>query len=137
MKPFKLDNFPKIESGFKIPDNYFENFSERLLNNLPEKEIKVIPIYEKRKTWIYAVAAVLVLAISVPVLNQYFNKSNEIENLVLENYLASNTSINDHDIADLLTDDDIQKIKIDMNIEDKTIENELSGNENLEEYLIN
>lgn len=137
MKPITLNNIPKIESGFKIPDNYFENFSERLLNNLPEKEIKVISIYEKRKTWIYAVAAVLVLAISIPVLNQYFNKSNEIENLVIENYLASNTSINDHDIADLLTDDDIQKIKIDMNIEDKTIENELSGNENLEEYLIN
>lgn len=137
MKPITLNNFPKIESGFKTPDNYFENFSEKLLNNLPEKEVKVISIYEKRKTWIYAVAAVLVLAISVPVLNQYFNKSNEIESLVIENYLASNTSINDNDIADLLTDNDIQKIKINLNIEDKTIENELSGNENLEEYLIN
>ena len=27
MKTFKLENKPKIESGFKIPEHYFENFS--------------------------------------------------------------------------------------------------------------
>jgi hypothetical protein len=28
MKAFKLENEPKIKSGFKTPDHYFENFSK-------------------------------------------------------------------------------------------------------------
>jgi hypothetical protein len=28
MKAFKLENEPKIESGFKTPDHYFDNFSK-------------------------------------------------------------------------------------------------------------
>jgi hypothetical protein len=37
MKAFKLENEPKIKSGFKTPDHYFENFSKNLMHELPEK----------------------------------------------------------------------------------------------------
>ena len=53
MKTFKLDNEPKIDSGSKTPDNYFENFSTHLLQNLSKEPIieenKVISIFRKRK----------------------------------------------------------------------------------------
>ncbi len=137
MKPYNLENEPKINSGFKVPDNYFDDFSERLISKISEQDVKVISIYSKTKTWIYAVAAILIIGISIPVLNNYLINSSNIEKLALENYITENQSINDHDIAELLTQNDINKIKIDLEIEDQSIENELSGNENLEEYLIN
>ena len=31
MKKFKLENEPKIESGFTVPDHYFDDFSELLV----------------------------------------------------------------------------------------------------------
>ena len=53
MKAFKLDNEPKIESGFKTPDNYFENFQSAMIEKLSKepviKETKVISIFRKRK----------------------------------------------------------------------------------------
>jgi hypothetical protein len=137
MKSINLDNDPKIQAGFKVPDNYFEDFSERLMTKIPEKEVKVISIFRKTKTWVYAAAAILILGISIPVLNQFFAESNDIESYALENYISDQTSLNDNDFAELLTVSDIKKIKIDLKIEDKTIENELSDDENLEEYLIN
>ena len=44
MKEFKLDNNPKISPGFSVPENYFENFSSKLLQELPKNEPKVISI---------------------------------------------------------------------------------------------
>lgn len=138
MKTFKLDNEPKIESGFKTPDNYFDTFSARVMQQLPKEEPKTISLFSKRKSWLYAAAAVLVLAMAVPVVyNNFYKSSPEIDEATLENYISYNTSISDTDLVNLLDEKDIQKIDIGMNIEDKTIENELSENKNLEHYLLN
>lgn len=136
MKNINLENDPKINSGFKVPENYFDTFSDRLMAKIPENEVKVILISTKPKRWIYAVAAIFVLGISLPFLNQYFNKST-LDNQSIENYLVENGKINENDIAELLSDKDIQKMQIDLKINNETLENELSTNENLEEYLIN
>lgn len=138
MKTFKLDNEPKIESGFKTPENYFDTFSARVMQQLPKEEPKRISLFSKRKSWIYAAAAVLVLAMVVPVVyTNFYNSSPEIDDATLENYISYNTSISDADLVNLLDEKDIQKIDIGLKIEDKTIENELSENQNLEHYLLN
>lgn len=138
MKTFKLENDPKIESGFKIPENYFDTFSARVMQQLPKEEPKTISLFSKRKSWIYAVAAVLVLALTLPAVYTYFYRSSpEIDEATLENYISYNTSISDADLVNLLDEKDIQKIDIGLKIEDKTIENELSENKNLENYLLN
>lgn len=138
MKTFKLDNEPKIESGFKTPENYFDTFSARVKQQLPKDEPKTISLFSRRKTWIYAAAAVLVLGLTIPVVyNNFYSRSPEIDEATLENYISYNTSISDADLVNLLDEKDIQKIDIGMNIEDKAIENELSENQNLEHYLLN
>ena len=137
MKTFKLDNEPKIESGFKTPDNYFDTFSAKVMQQLPKEAPKTISLFSKRKSWIYAAAAVLVLAMAVPVVYTNFIVSPEIDEATLENYISYNTSISDADLVNLLDEKDIQKMDIGMNIEDLTIENELSENKNLENYLSN
>ena len=69
MKTFKLENEPKIETGFKIPANYFDDLSIKIMEQIPASEPKVISIFQKRKGLIMMVAAILILALMVPVFN--------------------------------------------------------------------
>lgn len=137
MKTFKLENEPKIESGFKTPEYYFDTFSARVIQQLPTEEPKTISIFSKRKTWLYAAAAILILGLSIPIYNQFKSPSSEIDDATLENYIAYQSSVSNTDLANLLNEEDIQKMSVDLNIEDKTIENELIENKNLEYYLLN
>lgn len=137
MKTFKLENEPKIEAGFKIPENYFDTFSARVMQQLPEKEPKTISLFSRKKTWIYAAAAAVVFALSIPVYNNFYSHSTEIDETTLENYISYHSTVTDTDLVNLLDEKDIQKISVNLNIEDKAIENELSADNNLEQYLLN
>jgi len=137
MKTFKLDNEPKIETGFTVPENYFEDFSAKMMQRLPENEPKIISLFARKKTWMYAAAAIMLLALSLPIYNNYFSRSSEIDETTLENYITYHSTLSDTDLVNLLDEQDIQKMSVDLNIEDITIENELSQNKNLEQYLLN
>lgn len=137
MKTFKLDNEPKIETGFTVPENYFEDFSAKFMQQLPNNEPKVISIFTKKKNWMYAAAAILLLALSIPIYNNFNSNSTEIDEATLENYITYHSTLSDTDLVNLLDEQDIQKMSIDLDIEDITIENELSQNKNLEQYLLN
>lgn len=137
MKTFKIENKSKIKSGFTAPENYFDHFSAKILKQIQKEEPKVISIFARRKSWIYAAAAILVLTLTIPVYLYYHNLSTEIDGTTLENYITYHSTISDTDLANLLDENDIQKIKIDLNIDDKSIESELSKNNNLEQYLLN
>jgi len=104
---------------------------------LPEKESKVISLFTRRKTWNYAAAAIFVMALSIPIYNNYYNNSTEIDEVTLENYIAYHTTVSDADLVNLLDEKDIQKMSVGYTIDDKVIENELSTNNNLEQYLLN
>ncbi len=137
MKTFKLENEPKIESGFKTPEHYFDDFSAKVMEKLQKEEPKTISLFAQRKTWAYAAAAVLVLALTIPVYNNFYSRSPEIDTVTLENYISYQSSVSTTDLVNLLDEKDIQKINIDLNIEDRTIENELSADSDLEQYLLN
>ncbi|TDD94190.1 hypothetical protein [Flavobacterium cellulosilyticum] len=137
MKTFKLENETKIETGFKTPENYFDTFSARVMEQLPKEEPKVISIYEKSKIWMYGVAAILIIGLSIPVYTNYFQKSTEIDTVTIENYITYQSSVSGSDIVNLLDEKDIQNMSIDLNIDDAAIENELISNKNLEQYLLN
>ena len=136
MKTFKLENEPKIESGFKTPDHYFENFSATVMQQLPENKPKVISLFQKRKILIMMVAAVLVLALMVPILNTFSTKNKELDSITLENYLAYQSNINQYDLISVLEPEDINKIKTATVLEDETIEDLLSDNSNVEHLIL-
>jgi len=137
MKTFKLEKETKIKTGFTVPEKYFEDFSAKMMQQLSEQKPQVISIFARRKTWIYSAAAVLVLALTIPVYQTLTKSLSENEVTTLENYIAYHTSVSGVDLAYLLDEEDIQKLNIDLNIEDQILENELSTNNNLEQYLIN
>ena len=136
MKNFNLGNEPKITSGFTTPDGYFDTFSEKVLAQLPKQETKVISIFSSKKVWYFAVAAILILMLSIPLFTKYSTQQEEIDSATLENYISYQSNISEEEIVNLLEQDDLDKMKLDFNIDDATIEDALKSNSNLEQYLI-
>ena len=136
MKNFNLGNEPKITTGFTTPDGYFDTFSEKVLAQLPKQETKVISIFSSKKVWYFAAAAVLILMLSIPLFNKYSSQQAEIDSATLENYIAYQSNISEEEIVNLLEQDDLDKMKLDFNIDDTIIEDALKSNSNLEQYLI-
>jgi len=132
MKDFKLDNYSK--PGLNVPDGYFEQFPEKVMSKI-RQEPEVIPIFRKSR-WLMAVAAVLVLALTIPILNKFLAPADEPDLAAIESYIISHSEISEYDIAELLETEDIQKIKFDAEIEDNAIEDVLSSNTDLENYII-
>lgn len=135
MNDFKLDSEPKIKSGFQTPEHYFETFSVKVMQQIPEQEPKVISIFQSKKNWILVAAAVLILALFVPVYNSLSTKTTELDEVTLENYIADQSNINQYDLVSLLEAEDIEKMNVESNLEDETIEDILSSNRNLENFI--
>lgn len=136
MKDFKLDNEPKIKTGFQIPEHYFEQFSENVMTKLPNQEPKVISLWDRNKKWIYGVAAIIVLSLAIPLANQLQNNKQE-ETLEIENYLAYHSTLTNDDIIELLDEEDIAKIEVNNSIDNQTMEDELTENIDIENYITN
>lgn len=55
------NNLPESlkENPFKVPENYFEDFTQKMMSRLPEKEIKMpakVTMWQKVKPWVYMAA---------------------------------------------------------------------------------
>lgn len=136
MKTFKLENKPKIESGFKIPDHYFENFSVEMMAQLPKNETKVISIFQKRKSLVLMIAAVLVLALMIPFFAPSSTNTKEIDAEELENYITYQSNVTQYDLISVLESEDINNIHTSIVLEDEAIEEQLSVNSNLENLIL-
>ena len=136
MKKFELDTNKKIISGFTIPDNYFDDFSERVLQKLPKEETKIITFYSRNKRWLYSVAAVLVISLAVPIVYQIQNKEQETTSNEVESFLVNHTSLSDDDVVNLLDQEDIEKLKnVNAPIEKEALIDVLSNNSEIEQYI--
>lgn len=136
MKPFKLDSEPKITSGFSAPEAYFDSFADRVLNQLPKEEPKVISIFIRRKTWYYAAAAVVIMLLSVPIYNNFATQTEEVDAVALEDYITNQATISNDEIANLLDKEDLEKMKLELNLQDEVVEDILINNSDLEQYII-
>mgnify|MGYP000420302952 FL=1 len=136
MKTFKLENEPKIESGFKIPDNYFDDFSIKMMDQLSTSEPKVISIFQKRKGLFMMAAAILILALMVPVFNNLSTTKKELDSAALENYITYQSNVNQYDLISILETEDITNMSSGIVLEDQVVEDVLSTNSNLENLIL-
>ena len=138
MKPFDLENKNEIKSGFKVPDNYFEQFEAKMMAQIPvEKETKVVSLFYKKQVWISAIAAVFLLAIAIPV---YFNMASEsnLDASTIENYLVQQQNVGITELSKHLTDDDITALEKNLSLNESNpdaVEDYLSESENLDYYI--
>lgn len=135
MKAFKLENEPKIASGFKTPEHYFDHFSAKVLQQFPENEPIVISIFQKRKMVIMMVAALLILALMIPIYISISTNLKELDETTLENYLAYQTNLNQYDLVSELETKDISKMQPVSSAEDKVIEDILAADSDIEHLL--
>ena len=119
MKKFDLHNDPKIETGFKIPEHYFENLENRIMNQLPEQEVKVISLWQRKSVWISGLAAVLVVSLGTWF---YFNQQANELTVSSQEYLAYSSDLSTEDIAYHLTDEDITTIENELGLYDSESE---------------
>lgn len=136
MKAFKLENEPKITTGFKTPDNYFDDFSAKVLQQINEtKEVKVIPIYKRKNVLSMLAAAVVFIGLLIPIVNNYNNTSKELDEATLETYLTYQSNLNQYDLIKELDTKDIDKLNKSVALEQETLEDILSSNPNIENLI--
>lgn len=132
MNDFKLDSEPRIKSGFIIPDAYFDSLADRVLLNLPKKEIRVIPLYRRRPVWVTSVAAVFILSLSL-IFTQKDTVVKAPNKSDIKNYLVYQSDISTYDLLQSLSPEDIAELENSINdislegISDEAAEEYLSG----------
>jgi hypothetical protein len=137
MNDFKLDKHKKIEAGFTTPDFYFDDFSKKVLEQLPKEEPKVISFWSRNKNWTYAAAAIVVVSLSIPMMNFLGTSSEEAKAAEIENYLTYHSNLTDEEIVEYLDESDINNIDIESTIETETIEQVLYDEVDLEHQITN
>ncbi|MBF4507587.1 hypothetical protein IRZ83_13000 [Flavobacterium sp. JLP] len=135
MKAFKLENEPKIKSGFKTPDHYFDDLSAKVLQQIDKREVKVIPFYKRKNVISMLAAAVVVIALMIPIVNNYNATSKELDEDTLETYLSYQSNLNQYDLIQNLDTTDIQKLNKNVAIEEETLEDILASNPNIEHLI--
>ena len=118
-----------METGFEVPDTYFESVEDQLFQGISEERpSKVIPLFGKKLIgYAAAIAACTIIAFGI------FTKSDSesvLELADIEAYLLDeNLSLDSYDIAQVLTDDDIEAIHLDDEfLSDDILENYLLEN---------
>ena len=138
MKPFDLENKNEIKSGFKVPENYFEQFEAKMMAQIqPESETKIVSIFYRKQVWMSAIAAIVLLAIAIPV---YFNmaNNNNLDATTIEMYLSQQQGIGITELSKHLTDEDIVALEQNLSISETNsdeVEAYLSETENLDYYI--
>jgi hypothetical protein len=135
MNEFKLDNEPKIRTGFKVPDGYFESLTDKVMQQIPEPEVKTIPLYHSFTTWYAAAAAVLLLAFGAGLYFKPGTGETQPDNSAIESYLVYQANISNYDLYQSLDDDDIKDLEQSIVISDDAIEEYITVQGNYEYYL--
>lgn len=129
MKDFKLDNHQKISSGFKAPENYFEDLPQTVMRRVAEKP--VISIFSKYKIY-FAAAAILLLALLVPT---FLTQKSELDAATLESYLAY-SDISQFDLLTEMSTEEISAMQLPVSDDEIAIEDILTTNSNLEQLIL-
>lgn len=139
MKPFDLENKNEIKSGFKVPENYFEQFEAKMMAQIqPESETKIVSIFYRKQVWMSAIAAIVLLAIAIPVYFNMANNNNNLDATTIEMYLSQQQGIGITELSKHLTDEDIVALEQNLSISETNsdeVEAYLSETENLDYYI--
>ena len=136
MKDFKLDSEPRIKSGFKAPDAYFESFADRVMLQLPAQEVKVVPLYRRMPIWVTSAAAALVLSLSL-IFTEKDNATittapvSELSPDAIGDYLLHQEGISSYELIQNLDHKEISELQQLESISDEAIDEYLDA-ENIE-----
>lgn len=134
MEPFKLENQPKISTGFSYPVNYFEDFSSQFLSQLPQNKTKVRTLFNYKTIGIVA-AAVVIISLFIPVYSSLNSTTIVIDSETLENHLTYQTDISAYELIGELESENIAKIQSKLPVKTEILEEILTSNPDLENLI--
>lgn len=131
---FSLDSSPKIETGFKVCDDYFDQLQTSLYQKVQKNDVQVVTLHQNKK-WYFAVAAIVILSISISVYYQINYKTLHQDDV--EEYLHYQSSISQEELYQVLDDQDIETLekKLELAIHENEIEHFLDT-QNINEYYL-
>ena len=80
------------ENPFRVPDGYFEQFTDRLMQKLPRQERKAKSVRLMPRLWKYAAAVVLIAGVGSVI---YWNRSAQPSALAISNDTAQEEYYNE------------------------------------------
>lgn len=103
------------QNPFRVPDQYFENFTQQMMEQLPEKEVLPMPeltLWQRVKPWVYMVAMFCGIMFSAKIFigepqEEPFPISlAEIENIPEEDWkeIIDKSMIDDYSLYEYLTE---------------------------------
>jgi hypothetical protein len=119
MNDFKLDKGQKIFTGFTTPNDYFDNFTNSVMGQLPVREVKIVPLYKRKPVWLSAAAGFIVIA-GLSVLYTT-NMASQPDDDAIENYLVYQANVNSYDLMQNLDQNDIDELEKSIVINDEQI----------------
>jgi|GEM_PF-327873 len=134
MKPFQIDRDPKRYDGFRVPDGYFDDVADRVFQRLETPETASNKRFGRRRNRYAAVAAVALLALMLPFAWQQFG-STAVDEASMENYLNDEAGFTSYEMGELLDEGDLSTLESQLPVDDQAIEDVLSQNANLENYI--
>ncbi len=105
MNNIKIDNNEKLETGFVIPADYFDNLFDNVNYKINAKP-KVIPFYLQPILWISAVASFFVIGFSILTINNNMIAADQTAETI-----AFEESLTIEEIAEQLTEKDIVSLQ--------------------------
>ncbi|APX99816.1 hypothetical protein [Lacinutrix venerupis] len=113
----KLKNLVS-DSGFKVPEGYLDNFSVPI-----EKETKVISIFSKKNMLLVSsIAAAIVLFFSLNVFDNSPLSFDDLDTTTVDNYILNETEIGD--LTSLFQDNELSENQfIDYSLSDEALDN--------------
>jgi len=129
MKDFKLDQH-KLKTGFKTPDGYFEGLADKVMQQLPEPQARVIPLYRRKPVWLSAAAAfIIMLGFGIFFRSMLFTTQTvQPDAEAIENYLVYQQGISSYQLSQNLDQQDIAELNA-------TIDVSHISAEDIEDYL--
>ena len=95
----------------------------------------IIPLYQKRKKIYFAIAAILIIGLTLPIYNQLFANSSELDASTLENHLTYQSNINQYELISELDEEDLNQLESTIHLNDENIEDALLTNSDLERLI--
>ena len=117
----KLQDIDKNKTPFKVPDNYFENFNEEIMNLLPEKEFQApvkITMWDRAKPWVYMAAMFLGLYFMINFLTNNNGAADVQEPVVAEQSVEGATSTSNYWSTVHITEEEFYNYLEDQLIDD-------------------
>ena len=127
MNDFKLNEGQKITTGFTTPTDYFENFTERLMQQLPKQDVKVVPLYKRKPVWFSAAAGFIVMVTLGVVYTTATATITQPDDAAIENYLVYQANVNSYDLMQNLDQKDIDELEKSIVINDDAIKDYLTN----------